>query len=94
MNLDPELRTRLRVPAIASVALLLLLGVNVLLGLTLPFTAAGYVEIGVAAVMVAIVLLYTMEIRHEDGLIRLFSALGFFWLLILFGMTSIDYFSR
>lgn len=94
MRIDPELRRQLRVPLIASMALLILLGINVLLGLTVPFAAAGYVEIGIAGIMVAIVLLFTMEVRHDPGLIRLFSVLGFFWVALLFGLTSLDYLSR
>ncbi len=94
MKLDPVIRAHMRVPFIASLALLALLGINVLLGLLVPFAGAGYVEMAVATVMVCIVLLFTMEVLDDPPLIRLFSVLGFFWVAILFGLTAADYLSR
>ena len=94
MKIDPEIRQHMRVPLITMVVLLVLLGINVLLGTTVPFPAAGYVEMGIAAVMVAIVLLFSMEVIEDPPLIRLFSVLGFFWLAILFGLTVVDYLGR
>ena len=46
------------------------------------------------AVMVALILLVSMEVIHEPPLIRLFSGLGFFWVAILVGMTLTDYLAR
>ena len=81
----------LRVPALTLAALLALLAINVALGATLPFRNGWIVEAGVTACMVAIVLLVSMDILEETPLIRLFSSIGFFWLLIMFGMTLTDY---
>ena len=89
-DLDPKTREVMRGPAITTAVLLALLGAEVLLALTTPFAACGYVEIAIAAVMVVIVLTYSMELTHAPPLIRLFSILGFFWLAILFGITMTD----
>ena len=93
-DVDPKVREVMRGPVITTGVLLCLLAVEVLLAMTTPFAACGYVEIGIAAVMVVIVLTYSMELTHAPPLIRLFSILGFFWLAILFGITMIDYLTR
>lgn len=94
VRLDEELRRGLRLPVIGTVLLLGLLACSVALGFTVPFAAAGYVEIGIAVVMVGVVLLTSMELEHESAIVRLFAGMGFFWLLILFGMTMQDYLTR
>ncbi len=82
-------------PAVRSfVLLLVLLGVNVTLGATLPFSWAYVVEGVVVACMVLTVLLVSMEVLREPPLMRLFAALGFFWVAIMFTMTLVDYLSR
>ena len=85
---------RMRVPAFAFAALLLLLGVNVLLGAWMPFGAVWIVELLVALAMIVVVMLFSMEVLHEPPLIRLFSVLGFCWVGILFAMTLVDYTTR
>ncbi len=89
-----ELWRRMRVPTYAFAALLGLLAVNVTLGSLMPFGAVWIVQLIVALIMVAVVLLFSMEVIHEPPLIRLFSVLGFCWLGILFAMTLIDYLTR
>ena len=84
----------MRTPALTFAALLLLLGVNVLLGALLPFHQVWMVEAAVATIMAGIVLLVSMEVLHEPPLMRFFSLLGFFWVAILFGMVLVDYLSR
>ncbi len=84
----------MRLPAISFVVLMLLLGVNVVLGSTLPFRGAYIVEAVATLCMVLTVLLVSMEVVREPPLIRLFSAVGFFWVAIMFGMTLVDYLSR
>jgi cytochrome c oxidase subunit IV len=97
-SLSPEdrarLRQHLRVPVLSFLALLGLLAVNVTLGATLPFAQVWALELAVVTVMVAIILLFSMEIRHEPPLVRLFAGLGFFWVAILVGMTMTDYLGR
>ena len=93
-DIDPRTREAMRVPVITTGVLLLLLLVEVLLALTTPFVACGYVEMAIAAIMVVIVLTSSMELTRAPPLIRLFSILGFFWLSILFGIMMIDYLTR
>ena len=93
-DIDPEVRAVMRGPVITTAILFCLLAAEVLLAMTTPFRACGYVELGIAAVMVVIVLTFSMELTHAPPLIRLFSILGFFWLAILFGITMIDYLTR
>lgn len=88
------LRRRLRTPVLTCLTLLALLAVNVTLGATRPFAQVWIVELLVVAVMVALILLVSMEVIREPPLIRLFSALGFFWVAILVGMTLTDYLAR
>lgn len=89
-----DFRRRMRVPTFAFAALLLLLGVNVLLGAWMPFGAVWLLELLVALAMIVVVMLFSMEVLHEPPLIRLFSVLGFCWVGILFAMTLIDYTTR
>ena len=84
----------MRAPVLSFVALMALLAVNVVLGATLPFRAVWVAEAFVVVCMVLTVLLVSMEVWSEPPLVRVFSALGFFWLLILFGMTLVDYLTR
>ncbi len=84
----------MRAPVLSFVALMALLGVNVVLGATLPFRAVWAVEAFVVVCMVLTVLLVSMEVLQEPPLVRVFSSLGFFWVLILFGMTLVDYLTR
>ncbi len=88
------LRQRLRTPLFTLAALLLLLGVNVVLGAWLPFRAAWMVEAAVALAMVALVLWTSMELPQEPPIIRFFALVGFFWVAILFTMTLVDYLTR
>ena len=96
--LSPEdralLKRHLRAPLLTFLALLGLLAVNVALGATLPFARVWIVELAVVTVMVAIILLVSMEVLKEPPLVRLFSALGFFWVAILVGMTLTDVLAR
>lgn len=89
-----ELKQRMRKPVLTFLALLVLLAVNVALGATQPFAHVWAIELGVVALMVATILLVSMEVVKEPPLIRLFSGLGFFWVCILVGMTLTDYLGR
>ena len=89
-----RLGARLRVPLFSFLVLMGLLAVNVVLGATLPFPQVWIIQLLVLVTMVAVVLLFSMEVLHEPPLIRLFSVLGFCWVGILFAMTLIDYLTR
>ncbi|GJD81580.1 oxidase [Methylobacterium gregans] len=88
------LRRHMRKPVLTFLALLALLAVNVALGVTVPFAYTWALEMAVVSVMVALILLVSMEVRTEPPLVKLFSVLGFFWVAILVGMTLTDYLAR
>lgn len=88
------LRRHMRKPVLTFLALLALLAVNVALGATVPFAYTWALEMAVVSVMVALILLVSMEVRTEPPLVKLFSVLGFFWVAILVGMTLTDYLAR
>ncbi len=84
---------RLKIPAIVLAISLVLLGINVLLGLFVDDNI-WYVELLITACLVVLVILFSMEIYKEPPIVRLFAALGFIWVAILFGMMMIDYATR
>jgi cytochrome c oxidase subunit IV len=84
----------MRVPTITFVTLMVLLGGIVLLGATLPFPSAWILEAALAAAMVVVVLLFSMELLREPPLMRVLAAVGFVWVTILMGITVIDYLTR
>ncbi len=92
--MNAEFRQRMRVPVVTTGALLLGLVINVALAALFPFRGAWIVELLVVAAMVATVLWISMEIREQPPLVKLFSAVGFVWTAILFGMTLLDYVTR
>ena len=94
MSIIPEaLKPRLRAPLIIMLVLWGLLLFNSLLGVFIH-NGIWVVEVPVVAVMVAIVILFSMEAIKEPPLVRLFGALGFFWVAILFALTMVDYATR
>lgn len=96
--LDAEDRARLwdrmRVPVFSCAALVAMLAGIVVLGWFFASPTASYLEAGLSVGMIATVLLFSMEVLEEPPLMRFFSLLGFAWVLILFGMTMLDYISR
>ncbi len=92
--LPPALRSRVRMPLVVLVVSLLLLGVNVLLGALEPHGQIWIVEVFIAMTMVAIVILFSMELLEQPGITRIFGALGFFWVAILLTLTIVDYATR
>ena len=88
------LRSALRPPFFTLVASLVLLGIIVLLGAWLPFRHAWIVEAVVTLMMVATVLVVSMELPQEPPIIRFFALIGFAWVAILFTMTLVDYATR
>jgi cytochrome c oxidase subunit 4 len=94
MKMIPEkLKPRLRMPFIVMLVLWGLLLFNSLLGVFFH-NGVWYIEVPVAAAMVAIVILFSMEALKEPPLVRLFASVGFFWVAILFALTMVDYATR
>jgi cytochrome c oxidase subunit 4 len=65
--------------------------------------AIAYVHLGrwniVAALTIAfikttLIILYFMHVRYSSRLLWIFVGAGFFWLAILFALSSADYFTR
>ena len=52
------------------------------------------VSLAIAVTKALIVLLFFMELRGSQGLVRAFAAAGFFWLLIMIVLTGADYWHR
>ena len=88
------LRDALRGPLLTFLALIGLLAVNVATGYLQPFPHVWVLNLGVMVLMIAIVLLFSMEVIREPALVRFFSLLGFCWVGILLTMTLIDYMNR
>lgn len=84
----------MREPVLTFAALMALLAINVTIGWLEPFPAVWAVEGTIMVLMIATVLLFSMEVIEQPALIKFFSILGFCWVAILFGMTMIDYITR
>ena len=80
---------------VAWLAALALLGANLALAFQ-PTGAAGgaAIALSIAAIQVAIVALVLMKIGRTGPLVRVFAVAGLFWLLILFGLSGVDYATR
>lgn len=85
---------RMDIPLRVFCGLILSLGTMVLLGATTPAPWIWTVEIAVLLVMVVVTMLYSMEVKDDLPLMRMWSVVGFAWLCILFGMVLIDYLTR
>lgn len=66
-------------------------------------TASAFLNLGrfnlplslaIAAAKALIVLIIFMELRTGRPLVRSFAGAGFFWLLIMIGLTTVDYCHR
>ena len=52
------------------------------------------VALGIAGLKASLVVLYFMAVRYNTPLTKVVVVAGFFWLLILFGLTMGDYLTR
>ncbi len=79
---------------IAWAVLLLLLGLSVLSAYSSigPFHAV--VNFGIAITQAALVFVLFMKLRGRPSLKWVFACAGFFWLMVLFGLSAADYFTR
>ena len=89
-----ELARHMREPVFTFVALAVFLAINVAIGWWQPFPGTWMVEAPIMVLMIAIVLLFSMDVIKEPALVKFFSVLGFCWVAILFTMTLIDYSTR
>ena len=89
-----ELTHRMREPILTLVGLMSLLAVNAVTGWFQLFPHVWILNLGVLVMMIATVLLFSMEVIKDAPLVRFFSLLGFCWVGILFAMVLIDYTTR
>lgn len=92
--MPPELKQKLRTPILTMLALLGLLGINVILGIYFIHGWAWVAEVIITVTMILTVLLVAMEALHEPPLTRLFAFMGFCWVSILLTLTMMDYVTR
>lgn len=52
------------------------------------------IALSIASFKATIVVLYFMHVKHASRLTKLFTVTGLFFLLVLFGLTMVDYGSR
>ncbi len=89
-----ELLHRMRTPILTFAGLMGLLSLNTFVGWFQFFPETWALNLGVLALMIGVVLLFSMEVIKDPPLVRFFSALGFCWVGILFTMVLIDYTTR
>ena len=74
--------------------LLLLLGLSVLAAYQPIGIFQPIVHFGIAFTQAAIVFLLFMRLRGRPSLKWVFAGAGFFWLMFLFGLATVDYATR
>jgi cytochrome c oxidase subunit 4 len=52
------------------------------------------IALGIAVLKASLVIIYFMAVRYNTPLTKVVVVAGFFWLLIMFGLTMGDYLSR
>jgi cytochrome c oxidase subunit IV len=52
------------------------------------------INLGIAAVMIAVLGAFLMDLRNSTALIRIIAAAGGLWIIIMFSLTFADYLSR
>ena len=85
-------------PALVYVAawlvLILLTGVSVLSAFLGIGVYAPAIQYGIAATQAEIVFILFMRLKGPPSLKWIFAGAGFFWLMILYGLSMTDYASR
>ncbi|HZC37299.1 MAG TPA: cytochrome C oxidase subunit IV family protein [Sphingomicrobium sp.] len=75
-------------------ALLLLLATTTAMAFVPLGTANLFISLTIAVIKAGLVLVFFMELKRSSGLVRVFAAAGFFWLMILIALTAADYTHR
>lgn len=52
------------------------------------------VNVGISLTKMLLVMIFFMHLRHASALVRVFSTVGFLWLLTLLTLSLADYLSR
>ncbi len=57
-------------------------------------TANVVINLAIAAAMVAVLATFLMDLRNSTALVRIIAAAGGLWIIIMFSLIFVDYFSR
>ena len=79
---------------VAWLMLILLTGISVLTAFLGIGVYAPAIQYGIAATQAAIVFILFMRLKGPPSLKWIFAGAGFFWLIILYGLSMTDYASR
>lgn len=52
------------------------------------------IAMAIAIVKAIIIIMYFMHVKYSSKLVCVFAFAAFYWVMILFGMTYVDYFAR
>jgi len=83
-----------RMPGAVWLALLALLALTVGSAFIPLGLGNGLINASVAAIKVALVMVFFMKLRSSSGLLRLAALAGMFWLILMFVLTASDYLTR
>jgi cytochrome c oxidase subunit IV len=83
-----------RAPALVWFVLLILFGVS--FGSAYVPLGGGNlaVNLAIAAIMIALLVIFLMDLKSATALIRIVAASGLLWLILMFALTFNDYLSR
>ena len=79
---------------VAWLVLILLTGISVVTAFLGIGVYAPAIQYGIAATQAAIVFILFMRLKGPPSLKWIFAGAGFFWLMILYGLSMTDYASR
>lgn len=79
---------------VAWLVLLLLTGLSLLSAYLGLGVYAPVIQFGIAATQAAIVFILFMRLKGPPSLKWIFAGAGFFWLLFLYGLSTVDYATR
>ncbi|HZP98264.1 MAG TPA: cytochrome C oxidase subunit IV family protein [Reyranella sp.] len=88
------MREAYRRVTIVWVALLALLGSTIGASYLFAGATSVAVSLGIAFAKVALVFWFFMQLRSENGMVRVFAVGAAVWLMLLFGLGTMDYATR
>jgi len=86
--------TSVRTYVLTFAALLVLTGITYLVALKDFGFMSTPIALAVAFLKASLVVIYFMGLRYNTPLTKVTAVAGFFWLIILFGITLSDYLTR
>lgn len=52
------------------------------------------VNLAIAAIMIALLVIFLMDLKNAKAIVRIVAGAGLFWLILMFALTFNDYLSR